>query len=157
VNVLVEVSPDDSPDNYEPVQESFQINPKGENASSMRAGRSDVLKSDNPDSSNVTRKDNKLIWLDNPGMRGNTDKTPSDATGTLAIYFKSTVKPKNNQGQPTNVMMYWFVGLMVKDGKIIKYYVAEVSAEKYYKDTGQKPPPAPANPPTQPQQGTGGN
>lgn len=142
VNVIVDFTDDDNPENYKPDQTAFVISPKGENRDPNRPGRSDVHLTDNPEKNNVEIKTNQLICFDNPGLH-TTGAPPASINCTYLAFFASTVKPKDEKagkGQSTDKVMYWAVRLDVKNGKIVKAAASPVSKDFYYQQTKQKPP-----------------
>jgi RHS repeat-associated protein len=140
VNIVVNVTPDDSPSNYDPIQKYFVISPEGRNTDVNRPGESGRESPDNPEKKNVIRTDDKLVWYDNPGL--NTKGIPpAGVNGTFIAVFSSTVKPKNGTtGKKTDKVLYWGVRFEVKDGKIVNSMTTILAQEQYYKLTGQKPP-----------------
>lgn len=142
VNIIVEFTADDSPENYNPVQTAFVIYPKGQNTDVHRPGQSDTLMSDNPEKDNVTRTGSQLIWQDNPGLQ-TSGMPPASVNEIFLGYFTATVKPKDEkkgQGKSTDKVLYWAVRIDIKDGKIVNSAAGQVTPEAYYKATGQKPP-----------------
>jgi len=140
VNIVVEITPDDDPANYNPVQTAFRLYPEGKNTDSNRPGESGKLMPDNPEKKNVERSGDKLIWLDNPGII-TRNIPPAGVNGGILIFFTSTVQPKNEKkgiGQATDIIMYWVVDLVVKKGKIVRAIAREISKETYYKYTRLK-------------------
>jgi hypothetical protein len=91
---------------------------------------------------NVTRTSTQLIWQDNPGL-ATSGAPPASINGTYLAFFSSTVKPKDEkkgQGKSTDKVLYWAVRIDVKNGKIVNSAAGQVTAEDYYKATGQTPP-----------------
>ncbi|HEY0545110.1 MAG TPA: RHS repeat-associated core domain-containing protein, partial [Pyrinomonadaceae bacterium] len=147
VNIVVEVSADDSPDNYEPDQQRYIISPVGKNSDPYRPGTSGIEESDDPESSLVITSGSKLIWLDNPGIYGELGKPAAEvgadkdhpAIGIIAL--KSTVKPKKGSaGTPTDKVLYWAVRIEVVKGVIVKGIPFPITEEEYNKVTKQSPP-----------------
>jgi len=126
VNVEVDVSSDDSPTNYEPVQRAYILYPKGKNTDPSRPGESDTIMSDNPESKNVVRTDDKLTWADNPGL-STSGVPPASVSGTYVASFQSTVKPKKGTaGKPTDKVLNWAVRVDVKNGEIVNAVATQV-------------------------------
>jgi len=142
VNIVVTVTSDDSPDNYEPEQKSFVIalNVNGEsierNSDPLRPGEVGVEKDDDPEEKNVLSSGNKLIWYDNPGFQA-TNTTQKGVNGQFVAIFASTVKPKKGtDGKATGIVCYWGVKLVVVEGRITAQAV-RISKEDYEERTGK--------------------
>ena len=147
VNIVVTVTPDDSPDNYDPVQVSFVIEPVGQNTDPNRPGESGKESPDNPEKKNVTTKGNTLVWFDNPGLETRGIPPAGVNKGYVAV-FSSTVKPKKGtNGKQTDIVLYWGLKLDVQNGKIVNAVAVPITQAEYYKLTGKKPPKAPKSTP----------
>lgn len=143
INIEVEVTDDDSPDNYEPYQKAFIILPKGKNDDPNRPGESGKEMLDNPEKDNVTRTGNKLIYLDNPGLLI-TGAPPASYSGTFAAVFRATVNPKKGTpGKPTDKVLYFGIKLVVKNGNIVEAVAVPITEAEYYQYMGTKPPKPP--------------
>ncbi len=142
VNIVVTVTPDDSPDNYDPVQHYFVISPQGQNSDVHRPGESGTENSDNPEKQNILRTGNTLVWYDNPGLGPNPENRvpPASINGTYIAVFSSTAKPKKGSaGKQTDIVTYWAVKVEVKNGKIVNSQAGTITEQQYNEATGKKP------------------